>query len=68
MSLQSTTRADGMPSRVAVASTIAFGLGWLRSFQACASQAAAIFSGWGGSGSGRTSVCTGFGLDMYPQW
>src|SRR6202035_5395095 len=59
MSLHSTTRAEGLPSRVLVASTMEFALGCRRAAQASASQPATTASGSAGRGSARSSRCSG---------
>src|SRR5947208_5557675 len=59
MSLHSTTRAAGRPSRLLVASTIEFAFGCVRAAQASASQRATTASGSAGSGSGSSSRCSG---------
>ena len=61
MSLHSTTRADGRPSGVAVASTIALGFGWWRSLQACASQSGARVERLGGQRLGQQLGVLGHG-------
>src|SRR6266853_1894238 len=58
MSLHSTTRAEGLPSRLAVASTMELAFGCWRAAQASASQAATTASGSAGRGSGRSSRCS----------
>src|SRR6266436_6346558 len=57
-SLHSTTRAEGLPSRLAVASTMELAFGCWRAAQASASQAATTASGSAGRGSGRSSRCS----------
>ncbi len=65
IALHSTTRAEGMPAGVVVASTMALGFGWFCASKACASHAAAIFKGSPGSGSASSSVCAAGAFDIW---
>src|SRR5688572_25969490 len=70
-SLHSTTRAEGLPSGVLVASTMAFGFGCSRRCHASASHSFASCSGSGGSVSANTvSECrdVDFMMRMVEGW
>jgi hypothetical protein len=61
--LQSTTRAEGCPLWLTLATTIALGFGWSRRLRANSSHSLAVVKGLVGSGLGKN--CTGTGMTAW---